>query len=428
MKKESLAAWRAVAPQAIAGLVARLALVAWTTPLELSQTESRFWDLATSRLAATAFLPPLYPFFLALVRALVGDDLTSVRVVGACLSIPSIAMVHRLAERHLGPGEGRLPAWCAALMPSLVYYDGRLRSESLGVLLLLLFALLWTAPASGGSRGVRLTVAAGGVLGLLALLRPEFLLLPVLLAVVGLVRRAGQGGLRRAALLLPGMLLFVGPWTLRNERVLGTWALVSSNAGYNLWKSFTPWSDGSQVPIENYTAWDGVPEARYDALGFELGWAYIREHPVRSLILAPAKLAHLFGPERDFLSDTRRGRFPSRSRLVDLGFGVTQNLAWILLLGGGLFALLGPSRTPVKDVALSVLLNLALVHLVFFGDDRFHVPLVPFLCIVLPEAWEGRLRSPRAVRALALASGALGVVWIYDLARDLDRLATLFGP
>jgi len=313
-------------------------------------------------------------------------------------------------------------------MPSLVYYDGRLRGESLTVLLLLVFALLWTAPSAGGSRGVRLALAAGGVLGLLALLRPEFLLLPVLLAGLGLVRRAGPGGLRRAALLLPGVLLLVGPWTLRNERVLGAWTLVSSNAGYNFWKSFNSSTDGSQVPIEDDSVWDGVPESRYDAFGFELGSGYIREHPVRSLILAPAKLAHLFGLERDFLSDMRRGRFPSRSRLVDLGFGVAQNAAWILLLGGGLFALLGPSRTQVKDVALAVLLNLALVHLVFFGDDRFHVPLVPFLCIALPEAWEGSLRSPRAVRALALSFGALGVVWLYDLARDLDRLATLFGP
>src|SRR5439155_203040 len=131
------------------------------------------------------------------------------------------------------------------------------------------------------------------------------------------------------------------------------------------------------------------------------------------------------GPERDFLTDTRRGRFTSRSRLVDLGFGVTQNLTWILLLGGGLFALLGPSRTPVKDVELSVLLNLALVHLVFFGDDRFHVPLVPFLCIVLPEAWEGSLRSRRAVRALALASGALGGVQF--VRSSIDHATWMFG-
>jgi len=91
-----------------------------------------------------------------------------------------------------------------------------------------------------------------------------------------------------------------------------------------------------------------------------------------------------------------------------------------------LFALMGPLRSPVKDLTLALLGTLVLVHLVFFGDDRFHMPLVPFLCIALPEAWDGSRRSAVAVRALTLGLTALGVAWCCIAARDLPLLAALW--
>ncbi|HEU4400710.1 MAG TPA: hypothetical protein VFT43_01265, partial [Candidatus Polarisedimenticolia bacterium] len=68
--------WKSILPPLLAGLAARLLLIAWTTPLTLSHDETRLWDLATTRMRGTAFVPPLYPFFLAALRALLGDDVT----------------------------------------------------------------------------------------------------------------------------------------------------------------------------------------------------------------------------------------------------------------------------------------------------------------------------------------------------------------
>jgi 4-amino-4-deoxy-L-arabinose transferase-like glycosyltransferase len=417
--------WTEAAAAAGLGLAARLALIAWTAPLELSLDEARFWDLATSGMEGTAFLPPLYPCVLAALRRIVGDQVTAVRVATACLSTVSIVLVHRLAERLLGPGSGRWPALAAALLPALVYYDGRLRSESLAVLLLLGFATLWTAP---GTRRPRSTLfGAGLLLGLVALVRPEFLLLPAVLAGIGARRGEGRAALRRAALLLPGIVVCLLPWTIRNHEVLGRWTLVSTNGGYNFWKSFNPQTDGSQVPVTDLPILAAGPDQDQEAIGYREGWAFIRAHPARSLWLAPMKLAHLLGPERDFLSDVRRGRFPRRAPALDLAFGALSSAAWFLLLAGGLFALLGPLRSPVKDAVLAVLINLALVHLVFFGDDRFHVPLAPFLCVALPEAWDGSLRGPRALRLWALFLLAEAAFWIWLLARDHARIAALWG-
>lgn len=407
------------------GLLARLALIAWTTPLELSLDEARFWDLATSRMRGTAFLPPLYPYFLAGLRLIAGDDVTAVRVATACLSMASIVMVHVLAERLLGPGSGRWPALVAALLPTLVYYDGRVRSEPLVVLLLLGFAIVWTTPAP--RRPVATLAGAGVLLGLATLARPEFLLLPIALLAVGLRHGRSRTVILRSGLLLAAVVVILVPWTIRNHRVLGRWTAVSTNGGYNFWKSFNAQTDGSQSPVTDFSVWAGAPTWDHEEVGYREGWAYIRAHPVRSVLLAPAKVAHLFGPERDFLSDVRRSRFPRRAAALDLAFGLMCSAGWLLLMAAGLFAFLGPLRSPVKDVALAVLLNLVLVHLVFFGDDRFHVPLMPFLCVVLPEAWNGSVRPPGPVRLLGLALSAEAAFWIWLLAADAERIATLWG-
>ncbi|MGH9750149.1 MAG: glycosyltransferase family 39 protein [Candidatus Polarisedimenticolia bacterium] len=414
---------RTLIPILAAGLAARLALIAWTAPLDLSLDEARFWDLAARGMEGTAFLPPLYPLVLAAFRSVCGDSVLAVRILTALLSLAGIGFVHRLGERHMGRGGGRVPAWLAALWPTLIYYDGRLRSESLVVLLLLGFAVLWTGPRTTARR----PLLAGLVLGAAVLARPELLLLPPILALAAWRREGAPAAWGRAALLLPGLLVCVLPWSARNARVVGVWTPVSTNGGYNFWKSFNPQSDGSQVPIVDFAPLVGVEERDLDRVGYAAGWRYIAEHPVRSLLLAPAKAGHLLGPERDHLSDVRRGRFPRRSLILDLGFAAAQNVLWFLLLAFGLYALLGPSASPVKDVVLAVLINLVLVHLVFFGDDRFHVPLLPFLLAVVPEAWDGSLKPRTGVRLLVLLVAALGVFWIAVLMRDLDRVGSLWG-
>jgi 4-amino-4-deoxy-L-arabinose transferase-like glycosyltransferase len=419
-------AWRAVAalaPPIAAGLAARLLLIAWTSPLRLADDEARFWNLAATRMADTAFLPPLYPMFLALVRMVAGDSIEAARLAGAALSVVTIACVWRLGERHLGPGSGGWPAWVAALFPALVYYDGRLRSEALVVPLLAAFAAVWTGRPAARPAG---RAAAAVLAGLLVLARPQFVLLPVLLAATAGLRTRSWREALRPAWLLPGILLLVLPWAARNQHVVGSFAL-STNTGFNFWKSFNPASDGSQIPVADFSVFESVEERDLDRTGFAAGWRYIREHPLRSLLLAPARIGHLLGPERDFLSDVRRGRFPRRSLAADLGFAVVQNAAWLLLLGLGLYALSGPARTPVKDATLAVLLNVVLVHLVFFGDDRFHVPLVPLFAAVLPEAWDGSLKPARAARLIAALLAAEIVFWGFIAARDLERIGSLWG-
>ena len=403
------------------GLLVRLAWIAWTSPLDPSHDEARFWELASNGMEGTAFIPPLYPLVLSLMRFVTGGSLTGARVAGACLATASILLVHLLAQRHSNGTGGAAPAWIAALLPSLIYFDGRLRSEGLVILLLLGFMMVWSSPTRGG----RVRRLAGGLLlGLVALTRPEFLILPGFLLLIEF-RMQWKRILGTAAWLIPGVALAVLPWAMRNHLTLGVPTLISSNGGYTFWKSFNEQTDGSQVPVTDYSLWSNVPEKEADAVGYREGLRFIRAHPFRSLVLAPAKLGHTFGPERDLLSDIRRNRFPSRARWVDVAFVLIQNLLWAMVLALGLRALIAPRRSMVKTVILAIFCNLVIVHLVLFGDGRFHLPLLPCLCIIMPDAWDGSRPSPRWVRFVVAALAFEGLFWIGILFRDIEKLLML---
>ncbi len=403
------------------GLLLRLAWIAWTSPLDPSHDEARFWELASIGMEGTGFIPPLYPLVLSLMQFVTGGSLTGARVAGACLATPSILLVHQLAQRHSSGTGGAVPAWIAALLPSLIYFDGRLRSESLVILLLLGFMMVWTSPTRDG----RVRELAGGfLLGLVALTRPEFLILPGLLLLLEF-RTEWKQILRTAAWLIPGMALAVLPWTMRNHLTLDVPALISTSGGYNFWKSFNEQTDGSQVPITDYSLWTDVPEKEVNAVGYREGLRFIREHPFRSLLLVPAKLGHTFGPERDLLSDIRRNRFPPRARSVDIAFALIQTLVLAMVLALGLVALIAPRGSTVKTVILAIVFNLIIVHMVFFGDDRFHLPLLPCLCIIMPDAWDGSRPSPGRARLVLAALAFEGLFWIGILCRDFESLMML---
>ena len=131
------------------------------------------------------------------------------------------------------------------------------------------------------------------------------------------------------------------------------------------------------------------------------------------------------GLPRDLLSDIRRNRFPPRARWVDGAFALLQNLALAMVMVLGFRALVAPRRSMTKTLILAILCNLVVVHLVFFGSDRFHVPLLPMLCIILPDAWDGSRPSPRLARFVVVGLAFEGLFWIGILVRDFERLMML---
>lgn len=399
-----------------------------------------------------AHYPVGYAALLGGVYALVGSRPVAAMLVNAALGAAAVAITHRLALR----GAGRVGGWVAgglvAFSPTLVGYTLALMTE--GAVATGWVGATWLAVRAAEAREagrprMPYVLAAGAVLGLTVLMRPQSVLLA---PVLGWVAGRGAQGRRRffAAVALVATTLGVCvPWTVRNCLRMDRCVLVSANGGWNLLIGTFPEGQGAWVAIDG----ERVPEECREVFGEAdkdvcFGRAARRrilERPVAWLGLLPAKWRNTFdftAAASAYLSEagvpwagTWRDGFVAceigaRRLLLALAlWGIwragrplvaRRGLAGarLLVLVGGLSCLLGTTawvshvawlllvasaprlgRHPVLGVTAGAVAATLLVHGVFFGAGRYSMVLEPFLACAAGLAFAGQ-------RPLA-AAGAL---------------------
>lgn len=302
-----------------------------------------------------------------------------------------------------------------ALDPTFVLYAPVLGSEHL----LMPLVMLGIAAAARDTWSLPWRVGTAALaLGLATLTRGEalFYLLP---CAVALWPAADEGGRLRRALpawlaLGAGVALVALPWVVRNERVLGPGAGLSSSGGptfyYGRWHGpglfYAPHTDNKGTPLEH------VPSAvERNRLGWQLGWALMREDPWGSFVLhvgahtirlyAPSSYALHFSTRLSHTDET--GAYavaPRVAHVVDLASGVSL-LAWCLLLVPMALAVLSPrlrrSAPPRAWLIVGgfVAANWLCYAVVFHGDARYRYVAEATLCGVAGLAL-ARLRVDRA--------------------------------
>jgi hypothetical protein len=210
-------------------------------------------------------------------------------LLGALSILFTYLLAHRLRRAMDSPSyravnasrdavAGLVAALAVAVYPALLEYQGMLMSEPLAATLLAgaVLALFWAGdtqlPGPGNGSGLPSDSASSGLrwllpgvlLGALAMVRPEYLGIGVLLALVVLARglwRRGHGearggaagspkrGLAQAAILLAGLVLVVAPWTLRNAIALDRTVPISTGGGQVLFAGTYLPSDGNPEKV-----------------------------------------------------------------------------------------------------------------------------------------------------------------------------------
>jgi 4-amino-4-deoxy-L-arabinose transferase-like glycosyltransferase len=183
---------------------------------------------------------------------------------------------------------GLIAALVVAIYPATIQYTGMLMTEPLAATLLAgaMLAILW----AGDGDSPRRWLVPGLTLGVLALVRPEYLAIGLLLALLIFLRKRLRLPWRRAlvtaAVVVLGIVVVVAPWTVRNAIALDRFVAVSTGGGQVLYA-------GTYLPS------DGNPE--------KVGAAVVAEHP------------GLFGPHA--LEDLRLEQILAR-----IGEGTYPNL------------------------------------------------------------------------------------------------------
>ena len=140
-------------------------------------------------------------------------------------------------------------ALVVAVYPALLEYQGMLMSEPLAATVLSggVLAVLW---AWEGRRAR--WVLPGALFGGLALVRPEYLGVAILVAVVIFAREAKRGwrhSLLDAAVFLAALVVFIAPWTIRNAVALDRFVPISTGGGQVLFAGTYLPSDGDPEKV-----------------------------------------------------------------------------------------------------------------------------------------------------------------------------------
>jgi len=247
-------------------------------------------------------------------------------------------------------------ALAVAVYPALLEYQGMLMSEPLAAALLSggVLAALWSWDGS-----LVRWLLPGALFGALAMVRPEYLGIAFLVALVIAareMRRDWRSSLLRAAVFLGAALVVIAPWTIRNAVALDRFVPISTGGGQVLYAGTYLPSDGdpekvgAEVVRENpqlFASQDAqrlrleqilarLAQARYPGmetdkalskLGKERLWDDISEDPVEYAGFVATKIGRIwFHPARDIM----RG-FPwivLQWALVMLGLIGLVILAW----------------------------------------------------------------------------------------------------
>ncbi len=363
--------------------------------------DSRAYDRLAREIAAgdvvgahVFYQDPLYPYVLALLYRLFGPSPAAVIVVQSILGAASAFLLGVLTHRLFGRAAGLVAAALVALYRPFLFGEMLLDKNALTIVLTAALLCVLTGAIADGRGRWRASLGAGLILGLLSLLRGNFLLVAPIVAAAIAWQSSGQR-LVRAGAVLAGTLIPILPVTIRNAYVGHDFVLTTAQAGQNFYignnpenrfggyepPSFVRANPDYEEPDFRSAAESEVGRAmkpsEVSAFWLRKGLAWIADHPLDFLRVTGHKAlrlvngaeapdvycVHLFEEQAPIL------RWPL------LGF-------WALfpLAACGLFYRRLGSRE--QRLVAIVAAGYALSLLPFFVFDRYRlpivVPLVPF--------------------------------------------------
>jgi 4-amino-4-deoxy-L-arabinose transferase-like glycosyltransferase len=342
-----------------------------------------FWD------KPSAHWPPGYPMALAPLYFLFDDSPVAARMLNAVLGSATVVLLYLLGSRLFDRRVGLTAALLLALFPNQVFFASLTMTEIFFTTLLILILLL-TVYLMLGQRAPPLWQVGlvGALIGYAALVRGEGLLLMAFILPALLIRwRSWRRVLTYGAVLLAGMAVIIAPWTVRNIVRMESFILISTSGAEALWVGHHAGADGRITKFDIGFRYEALPnperEVKINDVALDEALAFIRHHPVEDIKIIPRKLFALYEDDEASMQwiQLTEVTIPSRSGAF---FGALASVYyWVALLVAAVGARAWFSlREPGKALLVGAVLYWTLIFgVVFFGDHRFHFPIIPILSL-----------------------------------------------
>ena len=369
---------------------------------------------------------PLYPYILAGVRALTGAGWFGPRLLNLLCDLASIVLIYWIGLRLGKVAAALIAAGLYAFCGAAVYFSGEILATSLEAVLGLLFMFSLIHGLTDSNR-FRWMALSGASLGLLALSRPNALILTPLLLLTLWKSESNRTPWRPRLLLLAltgigALLLVIAPVFWFNYQSSHAIIPVATQGGVNFyignaqgangWASELPstgnaWEDSDAKRIAEQEAGRTLDPGDVSKVLWKLGWEEIIADPIGWMGLFLRKCLLLIN-----LQEIGNNRPLSLARAA----APQLNFLFLLSLGALIpFALIGClgnlRKTPILVMALFIV-GYGFSMLLFFVNTRYRMPLVPPLmlmaslgCVELFEAF--RLKKHSLINYALLAGGIM---------------------
>jgi hypothetical protein len=207
--------------------------------------------------------PPGYAWYLSVIYRWAGGGMIAwAKIIQAILDAGACLLVFGLGRRLVSERAGWVASVAYAVFPPLAYLvTSRVADALMPGFYVVILALLVRGLAT---RRLLWYAAAGVMLGLACLLRPDNLLLPSFLLVGALLMPRDRGWAALGIAVLTGVtLLVLLPWGLYNQRVSGTFQLTSTAGGMSLYQSIGQFPNPYGVIFEDAAMADSARAAGF---------------------------------------------------------------------------------------------------------------------------------------------------------------------
>jgi 4-amino-4-deoxy-L-arabinose transferase-like glycosyltransferase len=346
----------------------------------------------------TAYFPPAYPYFLALVDIVDGHQaggktaLLGERLGGAVLGTIAVGLLGLVALEAFGAGTALAAMALAAVYPVFVELAGTVVAENLLVVFML--ASVWTALRARRSRRPLAWIAATGVLAGLATLTHEnsgVFVIPLAAAATGAAGQSWRRHLLGALTLLVATAAMIAPWTIRNAVELHHFIPVADETGITLRGTYNEASANfDRLPYKWRFYWSIPEDAGVKRRAFHekevplsgqlesRALQYIGRHPTAPAAVAWSNLRRMFELRGSYAwhqSAHAIGLHESDAQVGVIAFWVLCALA----IGG--LCTKAARRAPPWLWSLPILYALTIVF-INVETPRFREPIDPFLLLL----------------------------------------------
>lgn len=359
------------------------------------------------------FLGPFYAYFLAIIYKL-GGSIFTVQVIQSVLTSLGCVFLYLITRKISSHRNGVIASIIYILSGILIFYTGALLYVEVNIFFSLALAYLLLLIQDRFS--VKLLMLTGIVMGLLTIIRPEFILLLLILIPYFIVKVKAKPVLQYILFTIFSLLV-ISIIPVRNYLISKDFVPFTAHSGVNFYYGNNPQTDGTWRPVYplQQTHDITIEQLKYSSqridgqlvkpsvasnYWFKKGLGFIKENPIRYIKLLGRKFL-LFINGYEIPNNFYFYQFKTDSVMLKISF-----VSFALILSCAIIGI-AFSLKKWKDYYLiySFIFVYLISSLVFYVLSRLRAPVMPFLIIFailfINELWS-KLKNGKFKQTLIL--------------------------